>query len=209
MKLYSYFRSSAAYRVRIALNLKGIDYDLLPVNLVQGDHQSAEYRAINPQGLVPSLELASGEYLTQSPAILEWIEEIYPEPPLYPQDPVQRARVRATCMSIGCDIHPINNLRVLKYLSNNLGVSDQAKTEWYHHWIALGFAAIEETVKGPFCNGNEPSMADVYLVPQVYNALRFKLDMSGFPKILSAFNHCQEHPAFKAAHPEQQADNPG
>lgn len=209
MKLHSYFRSSAAYRVRIALNLKKVDYDLQPVNLVQGQHRSEAYKQINPQGLVPTLEPSPGEYLTQSPAILEWLEETYPEPPLYPRDAVKRAKVRAACMTIGCDIHPINNLRVLNYLSNELGVSEQDKTDWYQHWIKLGFASIEGAIEGPFSHGAEPSMTDVYLVPQVYNALRFKVDMAPFPKILSVFNHCQQHAAFHAAHPDQQPDNPG
>lgn len=208
MKLYSYFRSSAAYRLRIAFNLKGIDYELVPVNLVQSQQRSAEYLAINPQGLVPTLEVAPGEYLTQSAAILEWLEEVHPESPLYPQDPLQRAKVRATCLSIACDIHPINNLRVLNYLSDQLNVSEHDRHDWYRHWIELGFAAIEATLTGPFCYGDEPSMADVYLVPQVYNALRFKVDMDSFPNIHSVFTHCQEHPAFRAAHPDEQPDNP-
>jgi maleylacetoacetate isomerase len=206
MKLYSYFRSSAAYRVRVALNLKKVDYELIPVDLVKGQHRSAEYRSINPEGLVPTLELDSGERLTQSPAILEWLEDAFPQPSLYPRDPLQRAHVRATCMVIGCDIHPINNLRVLTYLNQNLRVSDQKRTAWYHHWIKLGFASIEATVKGPFVNGGEPSMADAYLVPQVFNADRFSFDMAEFPRIRAVYEHCQTHPAFRAAHPNEQPD---
>lgn len=206
MRLYTYFRSTAAFRVRIALNLKGVEYQVVPTNLLQGEHRSEAYLGINPQGLVPALELDDGDVLAQSPAILEWLEEQFPEPALYPAEPGARARMRAVCFHIACDVHPVNNLRVLRYLGDELGVGEQDRTFWYHHWIRLAFAAIEPTVVGPFHAGSEPSMADVYLIPQVYNALRFHLDMAPFPRLSALNEHALGHPAFAEAHPDRQPD---
>ncbi len=210
LQLYSYFRSSAAYRVRIALNLKSVEYEQIGVNLVKAEQRGPEYLALNPQGLVPSLRLEDGTVLTQSGAMLEWLEETYPQPRLYPADPIERARCRALCSAIACDIHPLNNLRVLKYLSGELGVSDEQKTTWYQHWIALGFDSLEGQLSGsPYALGDSPTMADVYLIPQVYNALRFKQDMSGYPRIQATYQACNELAAFQAAAPEAQPDNEG
>lgn len=208
MELYSYFRSSAAYRVRLALNLKCVEHHLTPVNLLTGEHRGDAYLALNPQGLVPALKLDNGQIITQSTAILEWLEEQFPTPPLYPEDPVERAKVRAFCCTVACDIHPIDNLRVLKYLTGELGVSDEQKTAWYHHWIKLGFDALEPQITGPYCYGERFTMADVYLIPQVYNALRFNLDMQSYPKIQAVYDKCNQHPAFSEARPEKQPDNP-
>lgn len=207
MELYSYFRSTAAYRVRIALNLKGVGYKLTPVNLLKDEQKSDWYLAVNPLGLVPALRLDDGTVLSQSTAILEWLEETSPATPLLPADPLQRSRVRAMANIIACDIHPLNNLRVLKYLVGALDVSEDAKKEWYHHWIALGFDALEQQmVKGTYTAGDGLSMADVYLVPQVFNALRFDMAMSPYPKIMSVYDRCNELDAFIKAHPDNQAD---
>lgn len=209
MELYSYFRSTAAYRVRIALNLKGIDYRLTPVNLLNDEQKSDWYLAVNPMGLVPALRLADGTVLSQSTAILEWLEETSPELPLLPADPLQRSRVRALANIIACDIHPLNNLRVLQHLVGVLGVSEEAKKEWYHHWIQLGFGALEQHMAdGAYTAGDGLSMADVYLVPQVFNALRFDMAMSPYPKIMSVYKRCNELDAFIKAHPDHQQDNP-
>lgn len=209
MELYSYFRSTAAYRVRIALNLKGIDYSLTPVNLLKDEQKSDWYLAVNPLGLVPALRLDDGTVLSQSTAILEWLEETSPDMPLLPADPLQRSRVRAMANIIACDIHPLNNLRVLKHLVGELGVSEDAKKQWYHHWIKLGFDALErQMVKGAYSAGDGLSMADVYLVPQVFNALRFDMAMNPYPKIMSVFERCNEQDAFIKAHPDNQEDNP-
>ncbi|MGJ8687960.1 MAG: maleylacetoacetate isomerase [Gammaproteobacteria bacterium] len=209
MELYSYFRSTAAYRVRIALNLKGIEYSLISVNLLKGEQSSDEYLAVNPLGLVPALRLDDGTILSQSTAILEWLEETSPELPLLPADLLQRSRVRAMVNIIACDIHPLNNLRVLKHLVGELGVSEEEKTQWYHHWIKLGFDALEQQmVKGAYSAGDGLSMADVYLVPQVFNALRFEMEMSPYPKIMSVYKRCNELGAFIKAHPDHQEGNP-
>ena len=209
MELYSYFRSTAAYRVRIALNLKGIDYSLIPVNLLKEEQKSDWYLAVNPLGLVPALRLDDGTVLSQSTAIFEWLEETSPDMPLLPADPLQRSRVRAMANIIACDIHPLNNLRVLKHLVGELGVSEDAKKQWYHHWIKLGFDALErQMVKGAYTAGDGLSMADVYLVPQVFNALRFDMAMNPYPKIMSVFERCNEQDAFIKAHPDNQEDNP-
>lgn len=210
MRLYSYFRSSAAYRVRIALNIKGIDHQLVPVNLLEGEQRGDEYLKINPLGLVPALRLDDGTVLTQSTAILEWLEEAYPDKPLLPRDPVAKAQVRAWVNTIACDIHPIDNLRVLKYLTGTLGLDEEQKTAWYHHWIRPGFEALEKQLAGePYCAGNTPGMADCYLVPQVYNANRFGLDMAPYPKIRAICEACDQLDAFIAARPENQPDAPG
>ena len=206
LKLYSYFRSSAAYRVRIALNLKGLDHELVPVNLLKSEQQGEAYLKVNNQGLLPALETEHGT-LAQSLAMLEWLEETQPGQALLPQDPWQKAQVRNFCYAIACDIHPIDNLRVLKYLSTELGVSDEQKNEWYRHWVIEGFKKIEPMIgDGQFCFGTEPTLADVCLVPQVFNALRFKVDMTPFPKISRVYEYCNTLEAFHDAAPENQAD---
>jgi maleylacetoacetate isomerase len=206
MRLYTYFRSSAAYRARIALNLKGLTYESVPVNLLKGEQGAARYVAINPQGKVPSLQI-DGTVLMQSPAILEYLEETHPEPPLLPRDPVARARVRAACAAIACDIHPLNNLAVLRYLKRQLGQEQAAIDAWYVHWIVEGFAALEQMIgPGPFAFGPRPTLADVYLVPQVANARRFNISLDPYPKIAAADAACAEIEAFAAAAPERQPD---
>lgn len=205
MRLYDYFRSSAAYRVRIALNLKGLPHDREEVHLLRdgGAQLAPSFRAINPQGRVPVLVLADGTTLTQSPAILEWLEEAYPEPPLLPRDALARARVRAVAALVGCDIHPINNLSVLRYLKRDMHQAQEAIDAWYRHWIAEGFRAIERMIDGvPFCFGEQPGLADVYLVPQVYNARRYGMDLGDFPRIAAADAACAAIPAFADARPE-------
>lgn len=210
MKLYGYFRSSAAYRVRIALNLKGLEAEQIPVHLVNngGEQYSEAYRQVNPSELVPAL--TEGDFtLTQSISIMEYLDEKFTETALLPQDIQQRARVRAFSLSIACDIHPLNNLRVLQYLTGRLGVSDEQKTEWHQHWVITGFKAIEEQLansNGKFCFGDQPTLADCCLIPQVYNALRFNMDLSAYPKIQSIYAHCNTLPAFQNAAPEAQAD---
>lgn len=208
MKLYSYFRSSAAYRVRIALNLKALPYETEAVHLVKNEQQLASYRALNPSQLVPTL-LDQDQTFTQSLSILEYLEERYPAKALLPKDLVERAKVRAFAQSIACDIHPINNLRVLKYLQSDLAISNEQKTLWYRHWILEGFHSLEMQLQhsnGQFCFGSQPTFADCCLIPQVYNAKRFKIDLSAFPKIESIYQHCLTLPAFLNATPEQQPD---
>ncbi|GGE81834.1 maleylacetoacetate isomerase [Massilia psychrophila] len=224
IKLYTYFRSSAAWRVRIALSLKGLPYEAVPVHLVRngGEQLTDQYRAINPGALVPSLqdEGAEGATITQSMAIVEYLEETHPAVPLLPSTPLERARVRALAQMIACDIHPLNNLRVLRYLVRTLGVKDEAKTEWYRHWIGEGFAALEaQLTRNPardsdrnaaparFCHGSTPTIADCFLVPQVYNAQRFDIDIAAYPNIARINDACAELPAFIAAHPAQQGDS--
>lgn len=210
MILYSYFRSSAAYRVRIALNIKGIDHQRVAVNLLKGEQRGDDYLEINPLGLVPALRLENDTVLTQSTAILEWLEETHPDQPLLPSGPLEKARVRAWVNTIACDIHPIDNLRVLKYLTGTLGLDEEQKTAWYLHWIRAGFEALEkQLVGGPYCAGDTPGMADCYLVPQVYNANRFGLDISPYPKIQAISEACDQLDAFIAARPENQPDMPG
>ena len=207
MELYSYFRSSAAYRLRIALNLKGLDYQLIGVNLLKEEHKSDEYLAINPQGLVPSLKTDDGDFLTQSPAILEWLEERYPDTALLPNNAIEKAKVRSWCFQIGCDIHPICNLRVLKYVADDLNGGETGKLDWLDHWMSVGFETLESQLsKGPYCNGKKVSMADVYLVPQVFNALRFNIDMSAFTNIMTIYNNCNQLTAFAHASPDNQPD---
>ncbi|NKC20742.1 maleylacetoacetate isomerase [Pseudoalteromonas sp. S4498] len=206
LKLYTYFRSSAAYRVRIALNLKGLDHELVPVNLLKSEQNGEAYLSKNGQGLLPALETEHG-VLAQSLAILEWLEETQSGQALLPQDPWQKAQVRNFCYAIACDIHPIDNLRVLKYLSNELGASDDQKNEWYRHWVIEGFKKLEPMIgDGQFCFGTEPTLADVCLVPQVFNALRFKVDMTAFPKIARVYEYCNTLSAFSDAAPENQLD---
>jgi maleylacetoacetate isomerase len=212
MKLYTYFRSSASYRVRIALNLKGLPYEAVPVHLLRagGEQLQDGYRAINPSALVPTLQ---DEWVTlsQSMAILEYLEETHPEVPLLPSDALGRARVRELAQIIACDIHPLNNLRVLRYLKHTLEVSDEAKDEWYRHWVKTGLAALEtHLARDPgsarFCHGEAPTLADCFLVPQVFNAQRFGIDISAYPFIARINSHCAELPAFVQAHPSQQPD---
>ncbi len=211
--LYDYFRSSAAYRLRIALNLKGIDYAQQPVNLVQGggEHRGAAYRAINPQARVPSLEI-DGDVLIQSPAILEWLEETHPAPPLLPADALVRAHIRAIAAIIACDIHPLNNSGVLGYLKASMGCTEAAVAAWYAHWVSEGFSAIETLLgraatAGPFAFGDRPTLADVYLVPQVFNARRFHVPIDAYPRIVAADAACADLPAFAKAHPSRQPDS--
>jgi len=207
--LYSFFRSSAAYRTRIALNLKGIAYTIAPIHLSKdgGQHKTAGYRALNPQMRVPSLALPSGEVLTQSMAIIEYLEETQPNPPLLPGDPVARAQVRALADIIACDIHPLNNTSSLNYLRSKLGQAEAEINAWYAHWITLGFEAIETLIKpGPYAFGARPSLADVVLVPQVYNARRFNVPLDRFPKIVVVDAECLKLAAFDRARPENQPD---
>ncbi|MBO0758172.1 MAG: maleylacetoacetate isomerase, partial [Bradyrhizobiaceae bacterium] len=187
MKLYSYFRSSAAYRVRIALNLKGLTYDLIPIHLIKdgGRHKSAAYRAVNPQMRVPALALSTGDVLFQSMAIIEYLDEVYPAPPLLPADPIRRARARAVAQIIACDIHPLNNLAALNYLKDELKHDQPAVDRWYTSWIIAGFEAVEAMVDpGPYVFGSAVTLADLCLVPQVFNARRFKIPLERFPKIV-------------------------
>ena len=206
MKLYTYFRSSAAYRVRIALNLKGLPYEAIPVHLVRREQKSPAFLAVNPHGRVPALDL-DGEILVQSPAILEYLEEVYPEPPLLPRDPLRRARVRAAAALIACDIHPLNNLGPLSYLKRTLRQEQPAIDAWYAHWVTEGFGALEAMLEpGPFAFGAEPTMADLYLVPQVANARRFDVAIESYPKIQAVDEACAAHDAFRAAAPAAQPD---
>ena len=206
MKLYTYFRSSAAYRVRIALNLKGIAYEAMPVNLLKGEHRDEAYRVVNPHGRLPALDLGD-TVLVQSPAILEYLDEVYPEPPLLPGDPVQRARIRAVASLVGCDIHPLNNLAVLSYIKRQLGHDQATVDEWYAHWIRQGFEAIETMIEpGPFAFGPQPTLADIYLVPQIFNARRFNIPLDAYPNIVSVEAACAAQPAFQEAAPARQPD---
>ena len=209
MKLYSYYRSSAAYRVRIALNLKGLPYDYVPVNLLKGEQKSGHYLARNPQGLVPALEIEQGALIAQSVAILEWLEESRPRPALLPSDPLERARVRSLVNNITCDIHPLNNLSVMNYLRKDLGAGDEDVHRWYCHWVDRGFRAIEQSLEGTMgdcCFGDRPTLADVCLIPQVYNARRFKVPLERYPNICKVVQHCNSLEAFASAAPDAQPD---
>src|SRR6516165_10296261 len=210
MKLYGYFRSSAAFRVRIALNLKKRDYETASIHLRRNDQSRLEYRSVNPQGLVPTLE-DGGQTLIQSLAIIEYLDEVYPDPPLLPKDPAGRARVRALADIVACDIHPINNLRVLRYLTRELGHDEAAVAKWYNHWIAAGFQALEPLLAhdartGTFCHGNSPGLADIAFVPQVVNAERYRLDLAPYPTLVRIFENCMTLEPFIAAHPNSQPD---
>ena len=212
MKLYDYFRSSAAYRVRIALNLKGVVPDERTfVHLRMGNQRAQDYLALNPQGLVPALALDDGHVLTQSLAIVEYLDETHPEPPLLPADPVARARVRAIALAIACEIHPLNNLRVLNYLTGTIGASTEQKDGWYRYWIDVGFEALEKELArnpetGRFCHGDTPTLADVCLVPQLANARRFAIDLSPYPTLTRIEAACNALPAFADAAPARQPD---
>jgi len=208
MILHGYWRSGTSYRTRIALNLKGLTYEQRGVDLREGDQRSAAYLRLNPQGLVPALEV-DGTVLTQSPAILEWLEETYPTPPLLPTDPVARAQVRAMAALIGCDIHPLNNLRVGKALRKDFGADQAAVDAWAAHWIAPGFAALESLVAqygNGWCFGDAPTLADCYLIPQIYSARRFNVALGAFPRLLAIEAAADADPAFQAAHPDRQPD---
>ena len=209
MKLYSYFRSSAAYRTRIALNLKGVAYETVPVHLTRGGGEQLQphYAAVNPQKRVPTLELADGERLLQSLAIVEYLNEVHPEPPLLPADPLARARVRAVAQIIACDIHPLNNSGTLAWLRGPLKTDETAVNDWYRHWIVSGFEAVEALIQpGPYAFGAQVTLADVCIVPQVFNAQRFKVPLDRFPAIVAAHTAASGLPAFDAARPERQAD---
>ena len=212
MRLYDYFRSSAAYRVRIALNVKGIVPDERTyVHLRMGSQRAQDYLALNPQGLVPALELDDGSVLAQSLAIIDYLDETHPEPRLLPADPVARARVRAIALSIACEIHPLNNLRVLNYLIGTMGVSREQKDGWYRYWIDVGFEALEKTLArdaatGRFCHGDAPTLADICLVPQMANARRFEIDLSPYPTLIRIESACNALPAFAQAAPARQPD---
>jgi maleylacetoacetate isomerase len=209
VKLYSYFRSSAAYRVRIAFNLKGLSYETVPIHLQKegGQHLKPDYRAVNPQMRVPTLKLDSGELLTQSLAIIEYLDEVHPQPPLLPRDPADRAKVRALAQLIACDIHPVNNLAPLRYLKNELGQEQTRIDAWYHHWVLAGFDALEAMVRpGPYAFGADVTLADICLVPQVANARRLQVPLERFPKIVAIDAACATLPAFEKARPENQPD---
>lgn len=209
MKLYDYFRSSAAYRVRIALNLKAVKVEQVPVHLVRdgGQHRQPPYRAKNPQGLIPALELDDGTVLTQSLGIIDYLDQVFPSPRLIPADPVRAAKVRAVALAIACDIHPLNNLRVLTYLKGMLRHTQDEADAWYRHWILEGLQAVEALIDGGrFCFGDQPSLADACLIPQVFNAQRYKIDISHLRKIVSIDRHCAGIEAFALAHPARQPD---
>jgi len=213
MRLHTYWRSSTAYRVRIALNLKGLPYESVPVHLLKdgGEHLTEGYRRLNPQGILPTLETDDGLTLTQSLAICEWLEETHPEPALLPADAAGRARVRAFALAIACEIHPITNLRVLKHLTGTMGVSETDKVAWYRHWVEEGLRPLERMVAGhpatgAFVHGDQPTLADVCLVPQMYNARRFEVDLSPYPTLVRLDEAARGVKAFADAAPEAQPD---
>ena len=211
MILHGYWRSGTSYRTRIALNLKGLAYETAPVDLRTGAQKSDAYLALNPQGLVPALEIDNGQVLIQSPAIIEWLEERYPTPALLPADPLARTQVRALAAIVGCDVHPINNRRILQTLRKQFGADEAAINAWCATWITAGFDAIEallakDTTRGSYCFGGAPSLADVYLIPQVESARRFGVDMAAWPLIRAVDAACAELPAFARAAPAAQPD---
>ncbi|KWR90040.1 maleylacetoacetate isomerase [Cupriavidus sp. IDO] len=212
LKLYSYFRSSASYRVRIALELKGLPYEYVPVHLVRegGQQLKPEYRAISADALVPTL-IDGDHTLQQSLAIVEYLDEVHPEPKLLPGTALDRAYVRGLALEIACEIHPLNNLRVLKYLKHTVGTAEEVKDAWYRHWIELGFGSLQTNLErggkaGRFCFGDTPTLADICLVPQVFNAQRFNIDVGRFPVIAKIYEACMELPAFQRAQPGSQPD---
>ena len=211
MKLHNYFRSSASFRVRIALELKGLSYEYLPVHLVKGEHTQAAYAQVSPSMLVPTLVTDDGEALGQSMAIIEYLDETHPQPPLLPADPLGRAHVRGLAQLVACEIHPLNNLRVLKYLVRTLKVDDEAKVTWYRHWVREGLLAFERELarlpRGTYCYGDTPTLADCCLVPQIFNGKRFDADFSGLDRTMAAFDACMRHPAFQKAQPSSCPDN--
>ncbi|WP_066265222.1 maleylacetoacetate isomerase [Hydrogenophaga palleronii] len=205
MKLYNYFRSSASFRVRIALALKGMAYDYVPVHIARGEHKQAAFSDIGVEGLVPLLELDDGTRLTQSMAIIEYLDELQPAPALLPADAPGRARVRALSQIVACEIHPINNLRVLKYLTRELKVEEEAKNVWYRYWVRTGLESFERQLEqqpaSTYCFGDTPTLADCCLVPQIFNGQRFNTDFSGLPRTMAAFDACMALPAFQQAQP--------
>jgi maleylacetoacetate isomerase len=213
MKLYNYFRSSASFRVRIALELKGLAYEYVPVHLARGDHRLPAYAAVSPSALVPTLEMDDGQRLGQSMAIIEYLDETHPEPALLPADALGRARVRALAQLVACEIHPLNNLRVLKYLTRELKVEEDAKNTWYRHWVREGLQAYERELAllpaSTYSYGETPSLADCCLVPQIFNGQRFNADFSGLPRTMAAFDACMKLPAFQRAQPSSCPDNEG
>ena len=207
--LYDYFRSSAAYRVRIALNLKGVDYEQRPVDLAKGAQKSAFYHALNPQGFVPMLDI-DGHQLTQSLAICDYLDARFKPVPFVPKDAAERSHVLALALTVACDIHPLNNLRVLKYLEGPLAQSQDAKDVWYRHWVAEGLAALDQMAQphaGAFLFGDAPTLADICLVPQLYNARRFSVPIADYPTLRRADETASAHPAFAAAHPDRQGSH--
>jgi len=219
MKLHNYFRSSASFRVRIALALKGLSYEYLPVHLARGDHKLPEYAGLSSDGLVPLLEV-DGDRLSQSMAIIEYLDETHPQPPLMPADALGRAKVRALAQSIACEIHPLNNLRVLKYLVRELKVADEAKNTWYRHWVRVGLESFERQLvalaeqrrqaglkPSVYCWGDTPTLADCCLVPQIFNGQRFDVNLDGLPLTMAAFEACMRLPAFQQAQPANCPDN--
>ncbi|MGF6936214.1 maleylpyruvate isomerase [Paraburkholderia sp. UCT70] len=213
MKLYSYFRSSASYRVRIALNLKGIPCEYLPVHLVRngGEQLAPAYREINPDQLVPTLLDDAGAPIPQSLAIIEYLEETHPTPPLLPREPADRAYVRSLALQIASEIHPLNNLRVLKYLTESLGLNEETKSTWYRHWVEVGFSSLEARLAsdartGTFCHGDAPTLADLCLVPQVFNAQRFSIDVNLYPTLARINANALQLEAFAQAAPDRQPD---
>lgn len=208
MQLYTYYRSTSSYRVRIALALKGLAYASMPVNLLAGEQHQPAYLAIDPQGRVPALALEDGQILIQSAAIIEYLEECYPQVPLLAADPVLRARARGIAALIGCDIHPLHNVSVLNQL-RQLGHDEAQVNQWIGHWISQGLAAVEQLIGDDgFCFGATPGLADVYLIPQLYAAERFNIDLGGYPRIRRVAALAEQHPAFHLAHPARQPDTP-
>ncbi len=210
MKLYTYYRSSAAFRVRIALNIKGLKYDSIPKHFAKNEHRAADYLSLNPQGLIPALD-SDGAVLSQSMAIMEYLDEQYPQPALLPADALGRARVRSMALSIVADLHPLNNLRVLNYLRRELKLDDAGINTWYRHWVTTGFHSLEQlagtySTSGRHCYGDSVSLADICLVPQMYNARRFETDLKPFPKLVAISTHLESLPEFAAARPEVQPD---
>ncbi len=213
MKLYNYFRSSASYRVRIALAIKGLTYEHAPVNLLRAEHLLPGYATLTADSLVPLLVLDGGEAITQSMAIIEYLDEVCPQPPLLPADALGRARVRALAQSVACEIHPLNNLRVLKFLVNDLGINEDDKLRWYTHWVRQGLEAFERQLQtgpvGIFCHGHTLTMADCLLVPQIFNAQRFNVSLDGLEKVQSVFDACMALPAFSQTQPSACPDAQG